>query len=73
MWWQAACPKAKIVVMSPPPVDEAQWQATASKMTAGRLSGKERSAARTIEYAKALETVVKEDGAAWFDLIYMMR
>ena len=60
-------------MLSPPPVDEPQWQQTAVKLTGGRKSGKERSHARNVEYAKVAEEAAKRAKATYIDLIYKLK
>ena len=70
---QKALPNAKAIVVSPPPLDEAQWKETASKGTGGRKNGSDRSAQRHMEYGKAAETAAKKAGADFIDLIYKLK
>lgn len=70
---KTSLPNAKQIVLSPPPLDEEAWQATAKKLTAGRKDGKERSAAKHVEYAKVAGEAAKSSGAAFIDLIYKLK
>ena len=62
---KARCPQAAVTLISPPPVDEAQWTAGVVKTTGGRLNGRERSAARAKEYTAAAAEEAKAAGCAF--------
>jgi lysophospholipase L1-like esterase len=61
-------PHAGVLVISPAPVDEKQWQLTVSQMTNGRKDGKDRSASRTKEYAAAARAVADRASVKYVDL-----
>ena len=62
-----------MIVLSPPPLEELQWQATVSKVTNGRMSGEERSAARVVQYAAAAKSAADRAGAGYIDLIHKLK
>jgi len=70
---KAALPKARVVMLSPPPVDEPQWQQTATKLTNGRINGMARSHVRATAYSKAAEGAAKRADAAYIDLVYKLK
>ena len=71
---EQACPKAKVVLMSPYGLDEKQWQATVAKQSGKRRDGTERSLARTLEYAAALDKVSSLfKRAAFLDVAYKIK
>jgi lysophospholipase L1-like esterase len=69
----AALPNAKVIVIGPAPLDEGQWKETATKLTAGRKKGAERSAARHAEYSKAAGEVAAAAKAPFIDLVYKLK
>lgn len=66
-------PNAKLLMLGVPPLDEVTWQASVAKATDGRKSGKERSAARHVEYNDAAKAVAAKVGAPFIDLVYAIK
>ena len=71
---KARLPNAKPpIVLGPPPVEEAQWQETVKRVTAGRKDGKERSAVRVAEYSAVAKTAASAAGCKYIDMIYKLK
>jgi lysophospholipase L1-like esterase len=66
-------PNAKVILVSPAPLDEPKWRETAKRLTGGRKNGAERSASRHAEYSKAISETAAKSGAKFLDLQYKLK